>query len=160
MILYRFAHERYCHDLSGQGARLYGGRWNPPGIPVIYTSSSISLALLELIANSGSLEYLQHIHLMELQVPDDLVRSAHRFDQLKKNWYHDIDYTQWMGKQMLQSAQSLLCACPSAIVTQEWNYLVNPLHAAIRKVSLRAAQHFHFDERLFHKKPTVTAAQS
>ncbi|HVZ26440.1 MAG TPA: RES family NAD+ phosphorylase [Sediminibacterium sp.] len=160
MILYRFAQERYGHDLSGNGARLYGGRWNPPGIPVVYTSSSISLALLELIANSGSLEYLQHMHLIELQVPDELAKNPHRFDQLKKNWYQDLDYTRWMGKKMLQTAQSLLCACPSVIVPQEWNYLVNPMHADIRKLSIRKTQHFHFDERLFRKTNTTIALQS
>ena len=46
MIVYRFAHPKFAHDLSGTGARLKGGRWNTAGTPVIYTSECISLALL------------------------------------------------------------------------------------------------------------------
>jgi RES domain-containing protein len=61
MILYRFAHRKFAKDLSGTGARLKGGRWNPPGIPVIYTSENISLALLEILANAQTIEDLRMI---------------------------------------------------------------------------------------------------
>lgn len=71
MILYRFAHHKFSDDLSGTGAKLKGGRWNLTGTPVLYTSSSISLALLEILVNTGSFEELQLFKLMQLTLPPD-----------------------------------------------------------------------------------------
>ncbi len=51
MTVYRFTHKKFAGELSGTGARLVGGRWNPVGVSVVYTSESISLALLEVLAN-------------------------------------------------------------------------------------------------------------
>lgn len=149
MILYRFSHPKYAHELSGLGARLKGGRWNPVGISVVYTSESISLALLEILANTGSLETLQRLQLMEIHVPDNASCQDIKLQQLKKDWHHDFDYTQWMGKAILQSQKTLLCRCPSAIVHREHNLLINPLHPDYKKVKVQEASDFYFDERLF-----------
>ncbi|MBI2283174.1 MAG: RES family NAD+ phosphorylase [Bacteroidetes bacterium] len=152
MTLFRFAHRKFARDLSGTGARLKGGRWNPPGISVIYTSENISLALLEILANAHTLEDLQLVQLMEIEVPDNIACHDIRLQGLKKNWHHDFDYTQWMGKEVLQSQQNLLCRCPSAIVHQEHNYLINPLHPDFRKIKLGNSADFYFDERLFKQQ--------
>ncbi|MBI5171468.1 MAG: RES domain-containing protein [Candidatus Melainabacteria bacterium] len=48
--------------MDGEGARLFGGRWNSPGLPAIYTSSHLSLAALELL-----------VHLNFDNLPADLV---------------------------------------------------------------------------------------
>lgn len=152
MLLYRFAHRKFAQDLSGTGARLKGGRWNPPGIPVIYTSETISLALLEILANAQTLEDLQMVQLMEIEIPAHADYQDIRLQGLKKNWYRDFDYTQWMGKEILQSQKTLLCRCPSAIVHQEHNYLVNPLHPDFKKVKLGNTADFYFDDRLFKQQ--------
>lgn len=149
MILYRFAHRNFAHDLSGNGAKLHGGRWNPKGIPVLYTSESISLAVLEILANALTLEYLQTIQLMEIEMPAETTCHEIKLQSLKKNWYRDFDYTQWMGQEMLQPAKTLLYKCPSAIIHREHNYLVNPLHPDFKKIKLKTTGDFYFDERLF-----------
>ena len=151
MILYRFAHQKFAHDLSGNGAKLKGGRWNPPGIPVLYTSETISLGLLEILANAMTLEQLQMIRLMEIEIPTGADCHEIKLQGLKKNWYRDFEYTQYMGQEMLRSAKTLLYRCPSAIIHQEHNYLLNPLHADFKKVKLKSAADFYFDERLFPK---------
>ncbi|MEO7531949.1 MAG: RES family NAD+ phosphorylase [Sediminibacterium sp.] len=152
MILYRFAHRKFAHELSGIGARLKGGRWNPAGLPVLYTSESISLALLEVLANAYTLEELQMIQLMEIDIPSNTEYQEIKLQNLKKDWYHDFDYTQWMGKEILQSQKTLLFQCPSAIVHKEHNYLVNPLHIDFKKVRLHNAADFYFDDRLFKQQ--------
>ena len=149
MIVYRFAHRKFANDLSGTGARLKGGRWNPAGIPVIYTSESISLALLEVLANALTLDELQMIQLMEIELPSTLEYQDIKVQSLKKDWYHDFDYTQWMGQEILQTKKTLSFRCPSAIVHREHNYLINPLHPDFKKAKLIGHSDFRFDERLF-----------
>ncbi len=151
MIVYRFAHRKFANELSGTGARLKGGRWNPPGLPVIYTSESISLALLEVLANALTLEELQMIRLMEIEIPTTAEYQDVKLQSLKNNWYHDADYTQWMGQEILKTKKSLLFRCPSAIIHKEHNYLINPLHPDFKKIKLNNSADFYFDERLFKK---------
>ncbi len=150
MILYRFSHPKFALDLSGTGARLRGGRWNPAGIAVTYTSERISLALLEVLANTGSLPELQRIKLVEIDIPDNAGVQEIKLSGLKKNWHLDFDYTQWMGREILRSARSLLIRCPSVIVPSENNFLINPLHPDFKKVRAKTAD-FLFDERLFRR---------
>lgn len=149
MTVYRFAHHRFAEDLSGTGAKLKGGRWNTSGTPVLYTSNSISLALLEVLVNTGSFEELQLFRLMQLSLPADAVIYQIDIKNLKKNWQHDFEYTQWMGTEMMKGKNSLAVACPSAVVQQEQNFLLNPLHKDYSKIRLKEVSHFHFDERLF-----------
>ena len=55
MISFRVVRRKYA-DLKGYGARLYGGRFNPPGIPAVYSSQSIALALLEVLVHLDKAE--------------------------------------------------------------------------------------------------------
>lgn len=148
MILYRFSHIKYAGELSGEGAKLRGGRWNPVGLPVVYTSESISLALLEILANSSTLEELQMIRLTEVEIPGTPDRHEIKVQNLKKNWQLDFDYTQWMGKEIMNSGRSLLVQCPSAIIPREKNYLINPAHPDFKKIKVSVSD-FYFDQRLF-----------
>jgi RES domain-containing protein len=152
MILYRFSHKKYAHDISGNGARLKGGRWNPAGLAAVYTSENISLALLEILANTYTFDALQTIQLMEIHIPDNASCQEIKLQNLKKDWHRDFDYTQWMGKEILQTQKTLLLRCPSAIVHKEHNLMINPLHPEYKKVKLHDATDFYFDERLF-KQP-------
>ena len=40
----------------GEGAELYGGRWNSVGLPLIYCSEHLSLANLEILVGLGKLK--------------------------------------------------------------------------------------------------------
>lgn len=149
MILYRFTHRKYAQDLSGNGAKQFGGRWNLPGTPVIYTSEHRSLALLEILVNAGKLEDLQSLQLMEIHLPDQTELQEILLPKLKRNWNQDLAYTQWLGTELLLSAKTLLCSCPSSVIHQEKNYLINPLHPDCKKIRLLRSVDFYFDPRLF-----------
>lgn len=149
MIVYRFSHPKYADDISGNGARLKGGRWNHPGIAVLYTSSSISLGLLEVLANANTLEQLQMIQLIEIEIPGDPVIHEITLHKLKKGWWDDFEYTQWMGTEIMRSNATLIIKCPSAVVEQENNFLINPNHELFTKIKLKTRTNFRFDERLF-----------
>lgn len=149
MILYRFAHHLFADDLTGTGAKLHGGRWNNIGTNVLYTSGSISLALLEILVNAGSFEALQPFKLIQLTLPETAIKYQINIKNLKKNWHQDIGYTQWMGTEILQEKKALVIECPSAIIPQESNFLLNPLHKDYPKIRMKEVRDFYFDERLF-----------
>jgi RES domain-containing protein len=149
MIVYRLAHEKYADDLSGSGARLKGGRWNQPGTAVLYTSWSVSLALLEVLANAYTLENLRRVVLITIDVPDELPVYEIKLSRLHKHWWYDFEYTQWLGSDIMRSETPLIIKCPSAIIETEYNYLLNPAHSAFKKIGHRIDRNFRFDERLF-----------
>jgi RES domain-containing protein len=157
MIVYRFAHAKYAEDISGEGAKRWGGRWNNTGIPVLYTSEHISLGLLEVLANGTTLPELKNIRLMEIVLPATATIHEIKIGQLKKEWQTDFELTQWIGSEILQARKHLLIKCPSAIIEQEYNMLCNPLHDDFHTIQSRIAD-FRFDERLF-KAPVTRHAE-
>ena len=50
IVQMRFADRAF----EGERARLFGGRWNRRGTPIIYTAESLSLATLEILVNLDS----------------------------------------------------------------------------------------------------------
>jgi RES domain-containing protein len=148
MTVYRFTHKNYGIDISGEGARLKGGRWNSKGFPVVYTSTTISLSLLELVIHSASYDEIQSNLLMKINIPDHLIPPLTAL-ALKTDWPRDPDYSRFIGNAFIKSKQSLLLKVPSAIITEESNILINPLHPDIKKIKDITASPFQFDSRLF-----------
>jgi RES domain-containing protein len=149
MIVYRFAHRKYAYDISGAGSQLNGGRWNAVGVPVVYSSESISLCLLEVLANANTLEKLQLLQLAEIEIPENLPFDEIHLGELKKEWWRDVEYSQWLGSEILKEKKALIIKCPSAIVERENNYLINPLHPSFKKINIKTVNDFRFDERIF-----------
>jgi RES domain-containing protein len=149
MIVYRFSHPKYSDDISGTGAKLKGGRWNIIGLPLLYTSESISLGLLEVLANANTLEELKLLRLIEIEIPSNLPSHEVHLSQLKNKWWADFEYSQWIGSGILKENKALTIKCPSAIVDKESNYLINPLHISFKKININLIKDFRFDERLF-----------
>ena len=149
MIVYRFSHPKYAHDISGTGAKLKGGRWNAIGLPLLYTSESISLSLLEVLANATTLKELQLLQLVEIELPSNASLHQLQSSQLKKDWWKDFEYSKWIGSKIIKENKVLAIKCPSAIVEVESNYLINPLHPSFKKIGINVIRDFRFDERLF-----------
>ena len=148
MILYRFANKKYSHDISGEGSRLFGGRWNSKGIPALYTSLTISLALLELLIHSTSYDEIVTNQLMIIDANLDEATDI-TLKQLKVNWQHDEDYCKFIGDNFLQSSSSLLFKVPSVVIPEEHNIVINPKHKDFSKVKIKSVRSFEFDVRLF-----------
>ena len=148
MILYRFSAERYSMDLSGEGAKRFGGRWNSKRIPVVYTSAQVSLSLLELLIHSISYNEIIGNRLTIIEVPD---KSFAEIDikSLKTGWQADDTYSKYIGDQFLSSLSHLLLKVPSAVIPIEFNFLINPRHKDFSKVKVYSADPFSFDLRLF-----------
>ena len=149
--LWRIA--RHAHQaLDGEGARLWGGRWNPEGVPVVYTSQSLSLAALEYLVHVDPLLVPDDLVAMEVAVPDEpglgAVAGAERFPPGDWRDYPAPEWQAELGALWVEDATFLWLAVPSAVVPEEMNVLVNPAHPRMRDVRVRATRPFRFDRRL------------
>jgi RES domain-containing protein len=151
MIIYRLAIEAFKDDLSGTGSKLFGGRWNFPGHPAIYTSENISLAVLEILVNADKNNIPPGYFLLKLQVPDSLPFKLITHKTLKEKWYVDFEYAQFIGSNFLESGKEAILKMPSAIVKDEYNFLLNPAHADFKKITLKESVLFDLDVRLLKK---------
>jgi len=125
---------------------LYGGRWNKKGVRMLYTSESLSLAVLEVIANLSSSK-LKNLYCVELDLPDNL--ETETVKRLPKQW-NLLPYTGdtvKLGSKFIQRG-GLCLKVPSAIVTSEYNYLLNPLHKDFYKIRVIDARPFLLDQRI------------
>lgn len=124
MIVYRIADKKYIDDREGIGAKLFGGRWNEINVPCLYTSEHISLAFLEKFIHAKGAESMKNLGLLKVEVPDDLIFEVD-VNKLKRDWVNDIDYSQWLGQQILADLSVLAFKVPSPIIAQEFNIVVN-----------------------------------
>ncbi|GAB3427808.1 RES family NAD+ phosphorylase [Niabella aquatica] len=150
MKIYRIVRSEYSDDLTGQGAFLYGGRWNTKGQYAVYAAEHISLAVLEIVVNYDRTltPLLPSFHLVEMQVPDANITEIEQ-SALKKNWSSDMDYTRYIGDQFLQSESDLVLKIPSVVIPEESNFLLNPRHTDLKKVSIESVRKYGLDDRLF-----------
>jgi RES domain-containing protein len=148
MILYRLTRCIYANDLSGSGARLYGGRWNSEGKPVIYLASNRSLAVLEALVHLPPVDMPYEYCMVTIEVPEDFQNIDEK--TLPLNWQDpaDQDALKLIGNIFLFERKNLMLKVPSAIVNQEFNFMLNPLHPSAAKIKVKDAQPFNFDNRL------------
>jgi RES domain-containing protein len=149
MIVYRLAIEIYKDDLSGEGAKLYGGRWNSVGVPALYTTENISLAALEILVRTDKHLIPLSYYLIRIEIPGSIEPFQIEAVKLKKQWKDDIAYTRWMGDEFLKANDLLFVKVPSAIIEEENNYILNPLHSDFKKIKIKSVYSFRFDKRLF-----------
>lgn len=137
--------------LSGEGARLYGGRWNPKGVPMVYTAGSQSLATLELLVQDGRL--LANYVMIPVTLPSRLKIEHINPDDLSEAWRkpESREQLQLIGAGWCKRGSSAVLAVPSAVIPGETNYLLNPLHPSFSKIEIGDAQEFVTDLRLPRK---------
>jgi RES domain-containing protein len=150
MDLFRIAREEYVRDLSGVGARIYGGRWNRKGSAVIYTSETRSLATVEFLVHVPIGIRPAGLSIARLRVPDRFVPEAVERSRLPANWrtYPAPPELAGIGTNWIRSSRSLLLRVPSAVVDGEFNILINPDHPGISKVRIASVEDLRIDERL------------
>lgn len=148
MILYRLTTGKYANDISGEGSRIYGGRWNPPGLATLYTGEYISLCILEILVRASKATSPNTYTLVFIEIPEDEILCI-QHDKLKKGWQYDLAYSQGIGEDFLKENNALCLKVPSAIVPQENNYLLNPSHVDFKKVKIISTELLELDQRLF-----------
>ncbi|MEO6229412.1 MAG: RES family NAD+ phosphorylase [Ferruginibacter sp.] len=150
MIVYRLTSGAYVNDLSGTGAKLFGGRWNSAGIPALYTTEHISLAVLEVLVHVKTYGRPVDYHLVSIEIPELINKPVIIEPQkLKLNWQDDATYGQFIGDDFLTNGKSILLKVPSAIIEEENNFIINPVHPDAGKTKIRSVKKFIFDKRLY-----------
>ena len=134
--------------LSGEGARLYGGRWNSPGRPVVYLSTSRALAALEQLfhlTTPGARKIART--LVTVRVPGDLIGG----ELWQSEGWRDNPpgrATTEQGDDWLAVAKTAGVFAPSALIPEEQNLLLNPNHARFPEIQITRTDPFRFDPRL------------
>lgn len=148
MIVYRIGKSTFGKDLTGEGARIFGGRWNQKGTPCIYTSSTKSLCILEYSANVPAIDLPPNPVITTLEIPDSSVLT--RIGKLPLNWKKSPAsfLTRDFGTRLLKKNKFLVIRIPSVIVTDEYNYIINPLHPRMREVKIVSVEKYAYDTRI------------
>lgn len=149
MIVYRIGKTRFAKDLTGEGARIHGGRWNRQGIACIYTSASRALAVLEFTVNVNIDDIPRNLSIITLEIPDTGMKQLQEAD-LPGNWKQAPApaSTKDFGSRILQSAASPVIQIPSSVIPEEFNYLLNPAHADSKAFMLLDIKDFVYDVRI------------
>lgn len=134
---------------TGEGAKLYGGRWNTPGKLVIYTAESRALALTEILVHLESAGVLSKYVVFQVEIDESHIVHLD-LRNLPKNWRAEPapKRLQTLGDEWLDSGKSAVLRVPSAIVGGEFNYLLNPTHPDFSKLLIHAPEKFSIDRRL------------
>lgn len=150
MIVYRINNCRYAKDLSGQGAALYGGRWNNKGVYVVYTAQSRALALLEAVVHIGNIPDIGYC-MTTIEIPDHSIQHI-QADDLPPDWTDNPspNYLKAIGDRFVQANTHLALRIPSALMVEEYNYLLNPAHHLYSKVKITNERAIKIDDRLKH----------
>lgn len=155
MLLYRLTKKKYKNDLSGTGAAVMGGRWNSMGIKVLYTSSSIALAMAEVLVHLDISEFpVDAFYILTLEIPDTKSIISVSVKDLSANWNNLIDElpeTKKIGDRFVKENKACLLKVPSAVVKGDFNYLFNPQNKCFKKIKIVKEEPFPFDQRLFIK---------
>jgi RES domain-containing protein len=151
MLVYRLLQAAFRDQpLSGQGAALYGGRWNPKGLSLLYTTESPALSLLEVLVHLNP-RRIPAYYLVTIDLPDSI--RSYRADELSPDW-RATGSAQPLSSQTfllnwLREPDSLVVEVPSSIVPLMANYLVNPRHELFTSCQVVNAERFEIDERLY-----------
>lgn len=141
-----------AHDLGGKGAERSGGRWNRPGRPLVYASTSIALACLETVVHLGGGDLPLNRYLVRIDVPGEvwtrrIVRESH---DLPLGWdaVPEGKVSLDLGDAWLRGLDSALLVVPSAIVPEEANVLINPVHPQAATLQAMKRRRWLYDGRL------------
>lgn len=144
VVTHRFAASAF----SGEGARLFGGRWNRKGESVVYTAQSRSLAFLEMLVQDEPLR--ANYVLIPAEIPDDIERLKIDSKQLPEHWrtLEARETLQEIGSQWLRCAKYCVLEVPSAVIPAELNLLLNPAHHDFARIKIGQAEALESDLRL------------
>jgi len=150
VTIWRLCTARRAADaFAGEGSYRRGGRWNPRGLRVVYCAEARSLAAMEVLVSMDDKDRL-------LETPWVCIPATLSMELIEKaatvppEWrqYPHPTATQAFGAEWVQAQRSVALRVPSAVVSGEFNYLLNPAHPDFKRVKVGRPEPFSFDPRL------------
>ena len=141
--------------LVGEGARLYGGRWNSKGVRLVYAASTLALGAIESLVHFSSALLPADFVSIAVEIPAALAVETWTVADLPKGWEQTPapNVLQEMGEAWRTSGRTAILRVPSAVISNEFNVLFNPFHAYEKHIHARAPEPFFLDLRLMKAKP-------
>lgn len=150
MNVYRISKTLYT-EIDGTGGLIYPGRWHLKGNLIVYSSEHRSLAALEIIAHLSSGSWIEsNFKITTIHIPDQIEVRIISHQELDPDWNHQlkISKTQVLGTQLLHENGFAVIRVPSALIRDEYNYLLNPKHKDYNQIKIIDSEVFSFDGRL------------
>ena len=149
MLVYRIGKIKYKNDLTGDRARLNGGRWNHISLPCIYTSESRALALLEYTVNVNIDDIPRALSITTIEIPDDKIEEP-GVKELPGDWIQIPApvSTKDFGTLFLKLQRTPILKIPSSIILKEYNFILNPQHADSKDFKIISVEDFVYDVRI------------
>lgn len=153
MIAWRLTKRKYDSPeaiLSGEGAKQGGGRWNEPGLPLVYASENPSLAILENLARlSTEDEFPKRYVIVSVDIPDDAPLESVPLHRLPHDWrsFYNPECIR-IGSDWIRAASHLVLRAPAAVNPLDANILLNPAHPDIKRCRVGRPVDVAFDPRL------------
>lgn len=151
MKVFRLAREKHATPLSGKGAAMYGARWNPIGIELIYTAQNRSLAMAEVAVHLTLATLPEDYRMLTIDIPDDIKIKQLTEADLPANWqeFPHPASTQNIGRDFVVENEYCLLIIPSVVTQGDYNVLINPNHVDFSKITITSIDKFPFDKRIF-----------
>lgn len=159
MLLYRVTLHPFARDLSGKGAQMHGGRWNPKGMAAIYTAETPAQALLEFLPHFPDTCAPPNLVLVSINAPDNLEIEEIRHDDLPDNWNAKPStmITMSIGREWLTKGATAALRVPSVMLPfgKAWNLVLNPLHPQHIELGITEVISISVDPRLSVNKEST-----
>jgi RES domain-containing protein len=148
-LAWRITSQAYAESaFDGEGARRYGGRWNSEGTRMTYLAGSLALATLEQLAHLSRAQLLERQFVrFRVEIPSASILELDG-DALPPRWTQRLEATRALGDGWAEAKDAPVLRVPSAVVPEESNYLLNPVHPETDRLDIGSSEPFVFDERL------------
>ena len=136
---------------DGEGARRYGSRWTPRGLRAVFTSATLSLAVLERFVNTDADLEPADLVAIAVDIDTDLTIDAVSLTDLPIGWrqYPAPPALATIGERWLRASTSAVLSVPSAVIPAERNFILNPAHLDARRFVINPSESFSFDPRMW-----------
>jgi RES domain-containing protein len=151
-LAWRLARPEFAEQLDGEGSRTEGGRWNPVGLPALYTSEHLALSVLEVYVHlpPQMRDVLPVLTAVHISIPDDvgITRVTRQQLAVLLASANPLAACQSIGGAWISGGHDLVLQVPSVLVAEETNLVLNPAHPRMREVKILSSRSFKFDPRL------------